>query len=142
MEGDNGSQPKVERRAPQLTPDGPFSRGNQYRWVDESELTTMHRASHLRRLRGRFGTNDNGTQPTETRDLRSDPLLPGDFLLYQAMLEDALKLNPEQAGIQSSALRERYEQGTPADRERMGFAIGSMFNALYPEVSDGEGEIR
>lgn len=131
MEASN-NKPKGDRRAPQSTPDGPVSGGNQYRWVDVGELTTMHRATHLRRLRNRFGTNDNGTTPIETRDIGSDTLLPGDFLLYEAMLVDALNINPEQAAIQSSALRQRFEHGTPAVKQLMSNAIVSMFDALYP----------
>lgn len=129
--GDN--PPKGNRQVPRLTPKGPFSDGNQYRWVPATEITEMRRTTHLRRLRARLGTETKGATPIETPKPEPESLLPGDFELYQAMLVDALQIDPEQAAIQSSALRERFEHGTPAVKKLMSLAIGSMFDALYPE---------
>lgn len=129
--GDN--PPKGNRQAPRLTPNGPFSDGNQYRWVPATELTEMRKTTHLRRLRARFGTNTEGSTPNGTPKPEPEDLLPGDFELYQAMLVDALKIDPEQAAIQSSALRERFEHGIPAVKEQVSLVIGTMFDVLYPE---------
>lgn len=139
MEGNNGSKQKGERKAPQFTPDGPFSDGNQYKHVPLTELTVTSKNAHLRRMRNR-SRFQNGQTADQIDHSDSPDLLPGDFALYEQALIDGLNIDPEGAAAMASAIRQRFEEGSPADRTRLASAVGTMFDALYPTRNGAETE--
>ena len=125
--------------APTTRERGPLSDGNQYKYVPIQELTITSRSAHLRRMRNR-SRSQNGHTVDQIDHPDSPDLLPGDFALYEQALIDGLKIDPEGAATMASAMRQRFEEGSPADRIRLASAIGTMFDALYPITDNGDAD--